>query len=160
MSVLNPYYMKHGKVIEGLAAAVEQIPEDKIMWKPCEKSVPWIRLIDHTSIAMRHLILKALKEEPIDFPACIFDEANQTNTPKEAAQAQRDSWEELKGFLQSQPDDFAKKKVAFTKGREMTVEQLVWFNYEHNVHHRGQAWIYARMNGITPPVIWGTEQPD
>ncbi|VAX18375.1 hypothetical protein MNBD_NITROSPINAE04-2517 [hydrothermal vent metagenome] len=160
MSVLDPYFIKHGKVIEGLASAAEQIPEDKIMWKPYDKAIPWIRLIDHTSIAIRHLIIKALKEEPFDFPACFFDESNQAKTPKEAAKAMRDSWEELKSFIQSQPEDFYKKEVAFTKGRKMTVEQIVWFNYEHNVHHRGQAWIYARMNGVTPPSIWGTEQPD
>lgn len=160
MSILDPYYMKHGKVTEGLAAAAEQIPEDLMMWKPCEKSIPWIRLVDHTSIGMRHLILKSIKEEPLDVPACFFDESNHAKTPKEAAQAQRDSWEELKSFLKSQPEDFAQKEVAFTKGRKMTVEQIVWFGYEHNVHHRGQAWIYARMNGITPPAIWGTEQPD
>ncbi len=159
MSVLDLYYMKHGKVIEGLAAAAEQIPEYKIMWKPCDKALPWIKLIDHTSILRRHLILKALKEEPLDFPACLQDQSNHAKTPEEAAKAQRDSWEELKGFLQSQPDDFAKREVAFTKGRKMTVEQLVWFAYEENTHHRGQAWIYARMNGITPPAIWGTEQP-
>ncbi|HEB73225.1 MAG TPA: DinB family protein [Nitrospirae bacterium] len=160
MSVLDPYYMRNGKVVEGLASAVEQIPDDKILWTPCEKSIPWIRLIDHTGIAMRHLILKALKEEPLDVPACFFDESNCAKTPKDAAKALRDAWQELKSFLESQPEDFPKKEVAFTKGRKMTVEQAVWFNYEHNVHHRGQAWIYARMNGITPPAIWGSEQPD
>ena len=157
MGILDPYYEKYGAVVEHLAAAAEMIPEDLANWKPCETSLPWVRLIDHMSIGRRHLILKAVKEEPLDYPKPLFDPANQSTTGEQAAKAQRDSWEELKSFLQSQPEDFAKKEVAFTKGRKMTVERILWFVYEENVHHRGQAWIYARMNGLTPPAIWGSE---
>ena len=41
---------------------------------------------------------------------------------------------------------------------KMTVAQILDWLYEEGVHHRGQAWVYARMNGLTPPGIWGTEQ--
>jgi len=159
MSVLDPFYMKHGQVVEHMAAAAEQIPGELAGWKPCEKAHPWLRLIDHTSVGTRHLVLKALKKEPLDMGA-FADPANMAKTPGEAAQAQRGAWDELKRFLQSRPEDFVKSEVPFTRGRMMTVEQLCWFLFEQYVHHRGQAWIYARMNGITPPAIWGTEQPD
>ncbi|MBI4828085.1 MAG: DinB family protein [Nitrospinae bacterium] len=160
MNGLETYIMKQGAVVEHLAAAAEQIPPDKATWRPYPKALPWMALIDHTSIGRRIMVLKTLKGEPFDFPGCFFDPANHSKSPQEAAQAQRESWAALKSFLESQPADFAAREVMFTKGRKMKAEQLLWFAYEENVHHRGQAWIYARMNGLTPPAIWGTERPD
>jgi len=49
------------------------------------------------------------------------------------------------------------KIAPFWGGDELAIIGFPWMRYEENIHHRGQAWIYARMNGIKPPVIWGTE---
>ncbi|VAX15246.1 hypothetical protein MNBD_NITROSPINAE01-1671 [hydrothermal vent metagenome] len=158
MSILDPYYLKQEEVVNHLAQAAEQIPEDKIMWKPTEKALTWLFLIHHTS-THRDLFLKLFKGESIDFPGCYRDPANQARSGAESAQIMRKTWEDLKSFLQSQPDDYAKTVIEKPPwgGPPMTVEQLVWWTYEENVHHRGQAWVYARMNGLIPPTIWGTE---
>lgn len=157
MGVLDPFYAKTEVVVGHMAAAAEQIPEDKVDWKPCDKAHPWLALIDHVGVGARYLVLSSVKGEGPDM-AAFQDPANRAKTPKEAAQAQVDAWAELKAYLQAQPEEFAKSKVTFTRGREMTVEQVCWFLFEQYVHHRGQAWVYARMNGIKPPAIWGTEQ--
>jgi uncharacterized damage-inducible protein DinB len=159
MSGLEVYFNKHGAVVEQLALAAEQIPEDKIMWKPYKNALPWLTLIDHTAIGRKIIVMSTLKGEPFDFPGCFSDPANQAKSPIEAAAAQRDSWSELVDYIKAQPEGFEKTLVTFTKGREMPVEHLLWFAYEENVHHRGQAWIYARLQGIIPPKVWGTERP-
>ena len=158
MSFLDPYYVKQEEVVNHLVQAAEQIPQDKVMWKPTEKALPWLILIHHTSIH-RDIVLRLLKGEPCDVPGCYREPANHPGTGAESAKIMRKTWEELKNFLQSQPDDYAKtviEKSPWT-GKPVTVEQIVWWLYEESVHHRGQAWVYARMNGITPPKIWGTE---
>lgn len=158
MSVFDPYYTKQEEVVNHLALAAEQVPQDKTVWKPCEKSIAWLVLIHHTSIH-REVVLKLFKGEKHNVPGCYFDKANYPETGAESAKIMWQTWSDLKGFLQSKPDDYAKTVIEKTpwKGIPLTVEQIVWWLYEESVHHRGQAWIYARMNGITPPTIWGTE---
>ncbi|MDH5637621.1 MAG: hypothetical protein OEZ04_03950 [Nitrospinota bacterium] len=157
MSELTIYIEKHGALVEQLAQAAEQIPEGMENWRPSEKALGWLRLVDHMSIARRHLILKAIKEEPLDFPASQRDRANQASTKAEAALAQRASWADLKAFIEEQGEEYLPKVVAFTRGRKMTVSQILWYGFEENLHHRGQLWTYARTNGLVPPKVWGTE---
>ncbi len=159
MSVLDPYYVRQEEGVNQVAQAAEQIPQDKVMWKPSEKSLPWLPLIHHTSLH-RDIVLNLLKGEPFDCPGCYMEPSNYAKSGAESALALRKTWEELKNFLQSQPDDYAKtviEKSPWT-GKPVTVEQIAWWMYEENVHHRGQAWVYARINGLTPPTIWGTEK--
>ena len=158
MSALDIYIRRQGILVEHLAQAAAQIPQDKIMWKPCEKALPWLVLIDHTSIGRREVILKYLLGEKLDLPGCFRDPANQAKTPQEAVSAQRDSWKALKDFLLSQQGEYEYRKLTpFWGGDEIHIIEFLWLCYEENVHHRGQAWVYARMNGIKPPAIWGTE---
>ncbi|MDH5509921.1 MAG: DinB family protein [Nitrospinota bacterium] len=157
MGELSVYIEKHGALVEQLAQAAEQIPEGMENWRPSEKALGWLRLVDHMSIARRHLILKAAKEEPFDFPACLRDRANHATTRAEAALAQRESWVALKNFIEEQGEELLSREVGFTRGRKMTVSQILWFGFEENLHHRGQLWTYARTNGLVPPKVWGTE---
>lgn len=158
MGALSRYIERQEMVVNHLAAAALQIPLDKTMWKPCEKALTWIGLIHHTAIGRREVILKYLLGERLDFPGCYFDPANQVKTPQEAANAQLESWKALKNFLSSRSEDYEHWRIVpFWGGTEMPIIDFLWKCYEENVHHRGQAWVYARMNGITPPPIWGTE---
>ncbi|MDH5476863.1 MAG: DinB family protein [Nitrospinota bacterium] len=157
MSELEIYLQKHSLLVEQLAQAAENIPPGKEDWRPCPSALPWLRLVDHMSIARRHLILPAVKGEEFDFPACQRDPANQATTVEQAARAQRESWEELKTFLDSQPETYMDSVVGFTRGRQWPVSQVLWFGFEENLHHRGQLWIYFRVNGLVPPKVWGTE---
>jgi hypothetical protein len=158
MSALDVYIRRQGILVEHLAQAALQIPPDKIMWKPCEKALPWLGLIHHTSIGRREVVLQYLLGEKLNFPGCYRDPANYAKTPQDAANAQRESWKALRDFLLSQPGDYEHNKIVpFWGGHETPIIEFLWMCYEENVHHRGQAWVYARMNGITPPAIWGTE---
>ncbi|MGK7345265.1 MAG: DinB family protein [Candidatus Nitrospinota bacterium M3_3B_026] len=158
MGALDDFLEKQGVVTGHLAAAAEQIPEEKAAWAPCEKCLPWLYLIHHTSIH-RALFLKIFKGEPYDFPGCYTAPENQAKNPKEAAQVITSSWEEFRAYLESQPEDFVGREFDPPWGGPgITVENMLWWMHEESVHHRGQAWMYARMNGITPPPIWGTEE--
>ncbi len=157
MSVLDPFYRKQQAVVDHLAEAVEQIPEDKLMWKPCKRSLPWLYLFYHTG-THRQMLLRLFKDEPHNFPVCYAEAAKEAKTPSDVAEFLRETWNEFRSFLESKPADYADKAISPPwGGPDMTVEQLAWWTFEESVHHRGQAWLYARMNGITPPVIWGTE---
>ncbi|MBI4666661.1 MAG: DinB family protein [Nitrospinae bacterium] len=158
MGALDVFLTRQGEVVEQMAKAAEQIPQTQMMWKPCGKSLPWIYLLHHTCVH-RRFFLKSIKGQPYDFPGDYGAPANQPHSPAEAASQIRQSWQELKNYLSAMGDPILKTTLKpYWGGEELTVEQILWELYAENVHHRGQAWLYARMNGITPPVIWGTEQ--
>lgn len=157
MSQLDDYLEKQGALVEQLAQAAEMIPAGKEGWTPHEGALMWLRLVDHMAISRRHLILKSLKGEELDFPGAQFDPANQSKTGAESARAHRESWEEVKSYLSSRGEGFLREEVAFTRGRRWPVYKVLWYGYEENLHHRGQLWIYSRLNGLVPPKVWGTE---
>jgi uncharacterized damage-inducible protein DinB len=160
MGAFDIYIEKHGALVEQLALAAEQIPDDKVDWRPNDSALTWLRLVDHMAIARKGLVLAALRGEELNFPACLFDKNNHAKTGKEAAAKLREGWEELKGHLADKSDSYATELVKFTMGREMPVDRILWFAYDENMHHRGQMWVYARMHGLTPPKIWGSEEWD
>ena len=156
---MNPqeYFEKHGALVEQLAQAAEQIPPGKEGWRPCEKALPWLRLVDHMSVSRRGLILKALKGEAFDVATMVKDVSLRATTSAEAAKAQRETWAELKTYIESQGEGFPAEMKLFTRGRQWPASRILWFSYDENLHHRGQLWIYARINGLVPPKVWGTE---
>ncbi len=159
MSSLDVYLQKHEKVVGHLVEAVKQIPEDKLDWKPCERAIPWLHLIHHTAIGRQHLVLGLLQDKEVNFPGMFSDPELKASSTEEAAISLQATWDELKNHLINQPKDYFNKAVVeFPGGVKMTAERFLWMVFEENVHHRGQAWVYARMNGITPPAIWGTER--
>ena len=158
MSELESYIGREEEVVNQLAEAARQVPEDKIHWKPCDRSLPWLYLIHHTSIH-RWFFMKLLKGEPCDFPGIYTDKEYQPENAEQAAGDILKSWEEFKRFLRAQPADFLEEEIDPPwGGPKMSVKEMLWWTYEENVHHRGQAWIYARMNGLIPPAVWGTER--
>lgn len=160
MKQLYPFYRKMNVVVDHMAAALEQIPESKIMWKPCERALPWLYLILHTGVHAQ-LFLRLMKGEPSHFPHCFADEMKRARSAARAANVLRESWERLRVYLQSRPEEFGSQKVLTAwAGPDMTVEEYAWLLFEESVHHRGQAWVYAHMNGITPPTIWGIEHAE
>jgi uncharacterized damage-inducible protein DinB len=40
-------------------------------------------------------------------------------------------------------------------GREVPRKTLLWGITEHEIHHRGQLFVYLRLLGIEPPSVYG-----
>jgi uncharacterized damage-inducible protein DinB len=155
---LDVYIEKHGSLVEQIAQAAEQIPSKKINWKPKSGCMGWLMLADHMAVSRKWIYISLLKGNAINLSSSIFDESKYANNGQESATRHRDSWNELVDLLMSKPVSFMSEKLLFMRGHERTVEHILWFAYEENLHHRGQLWIYARMNGLVPPTVWGTEE--
>ncbi len=142
-------------IVEHLAQAAEQIPDDKIQFKPSENSMPWLYLVSHP--ATHWVVFTRLIDGNPDhgFPE-IYRE-NLASDGKHASEQLRNGWKMFRDYLLSKPETIT--SYSFTPpwgGPEMTVDAMLDWTWEEGVHHRGQAWVYARMNGIKPPSIWGT----
>ena len=49
--------------------------------------------------------------------------------------------------------DFSQKSLAFGQYEGTTLSHILYF-IDNEVHHRGQAYVYLRALGITPPFFW------
>jgi len=157
MNEIDTFFHKYGAVVEGLAQAAEMVPDNKILFKPSTDSLPWIYLIFHPSV---HWIIlqKALEGNPDHgFPAAFRAPENRVKDGKEAAQRIRKGWEDFQTYIKSKPEGWLQENVTAPWGEKMRVMDILWWLYEEGTHHRGQAWVYSRINGIKPPKIWGTE---
>lgn len=147
---------KYGKVVEHFVQAAEQIPADNGMFKPSEKSLPWVYMLSHLPTHWT-MFMKVLEDEPNHgFPGVY--RAEMPDGPAGLASMYRDKWKVFADYLRSKPESFIMNTYSPPwGGPDETVDSLLDWLLEEAYHHRGQAWVYARINDIKPPSIWGTE---
>ncbi|MDH5478064.1 MAG: DinB family protein, partial [Nitrospinota bacterium] len=151
MNEIDTFIAKYGAVVEGLAQAAEQVPDSKLLFKPSTNSLPWIYLIFHPSV---HWIIlqKALEGDPDHgFPAAFRAPENRVDSGQEAAERIRKGWDGFTRYIRSKPPEWLQTVVTAPWGPTMRIMDILWWLYEEGAHHRGQAWVYARINGIKPP---------
>jgi uncharacterized damage-inducible protein DinB len=138
---------------------LERVPDDRLGWKPHEKSWSMGQLASH--------IVNMLGWTEVTMNATEFDVMSVT--PEQANQVAKSRTELLSWFdanvvkaraalNKSDADYFvpwslkAGAKVQFTMPRAACVRSFVM---NHVIHHRGQLSVYLRLNNIPVPSIYG-----
>lgn len=79
-------------------------------------------------------------------------EKNEQYKNKEAlTKAVMDSYDFVLAALKEMTDEKLAEKTKFFNGLEYTRAVAIGKAFEHQTHHRGQATVYLRLKGITPP---------
>lgn len=140
--------------------ALERIPEDKLGWKPHEKSMTLGRLAGHVA-ELPGFGAAAMQTEELDFakrPAGskplvaasrkqvleVFDEGV---AEARAAIATTSDGEWAKHWKLSAGD-----RVFFSGSRIMAVRRMMM---NHIIHHRAQLGVYLRLNNVAVPSVYG-----
>jgi len=140
---------------------LERIPEDKLDWRPHEKSMTMIGLASHIANLVSWMVLTINEdsfdvappgEEPRKFPPAnsrdevldIFDK--NVAAARAAIGGASDEqllrpWSLLSGG-----------KTLFTLPRIAAVRSFVM---NHGIHHRAQLGVYLRLNDVPVPSIYG-----
>ena len=139
---------------------LERIPEDKLTWKPHEKSMPLGRLAGHIA-ELPGLGVTALTSDDFDFATVrdkrkptvaesrahvlgVFD--NTTAKAREAIAATDDSRWASNWKLS------ADGKVFYDGPRIGAIRGMM---LNHMIHHRGQLSVYLRLTDVPVPSIYG-----
>ncbi|GAA3997518.1 hypothetical protein GCM10022631_05160 [Deinococcus rubellus] len=134
-------FQMHRAALQDLYAA---LPDDRGDFKAWEGGMSFVGLADHLSATSARLPAMLRSEKPA--PAA----AGSANM-QEARQRLADSSQQTVQMLAEMGDgDFDRHVVAFG-GREMPVGALMDFIVNHEAHHKGQAWLMARMLDVQPP---------
>jgi uncharacterized damage-inducible protein DinB len=137
---------------------LERVPEDKLDWRPHEKSMTLGRLAGHVA-ELPSLLGPVLGMDEFDFASGVFKPLNATSVAQILEKFDKsiaDGVEGLKGLEDARAFEKWRlrsgDKVIFEGPRAVIVRGLV---FNHVVHHRGQLSVYLRLLDVPLPAIYG-----
>ena len=144
-------FIQNWKVSKEFTLAVAgAMPADKYGFRPSPEEMPFAALMLHIAVsqAFRFAQISGAKM-PFDAPR----QLDKAKAKEQAIQMLTKSFDfcidQLAKFT---PEQIEKSfKVDWYERPEVTGRQLVLGMFTHTAHHRGQAEVYLRANGIKPP---------
>jgi len=128
-----------------LLELLENIPDDQADFAAWEGGMSFKKLIDHLngSNARMQSLIKGETPEPVQ-PSADF--AASKSRMKQNAQ-------DVQSFLSSLTEAQLGQVVPAFGGMQISVHKLASMMVEHEIHHKGQIWMMARMIGVQPPMF-------
>jgi uncharacterized damage-inducible protein DinB len=136
---------------------LERVPDDKLGWKPHDKSMSMAKLATHVA-TLAGFVPPILGQDS-------FDIRNAPPNPdlgsrREMLEAFDKRTAEARKFIAEASDEqfmkpwsfYADGKPLFTLPRIAAVRS---FFMNHSIHHRGQLSVYLRLNNVAVPSIYG-----
>lgn len=140
---------------------LERIPEDRLDWKPHEKSMPLGRLAGHLA-ELAAWTAATLKQDTFDFQPQGAPPYQPLipKSRKEALDAFDKGAKEARAAIAASSDEHLMKNWSLLRGGQtlMTMPRtavLRSFVMNHIIHHRAQLGVYLRLNNIPVPAIYG-----
>ena len=140
---------------------LERIPEDKLTWKPHEKSMPLGRLAGHVAElsgwAANTIQSDSLDLMPVGQPPMQPTIATSRQQVLEVFKKNRDASRQA---IAGASDEHLMKNWSLLRAGQtiMTmprVNVLRMFCMNHLIHHRAQLGVYLRLNDIPVPSVYG-----
>lgn len=151
---LKDALVKHWQRTAELTIAVaEAMPENGYVFKPNPEEMSFGQQMAHIATANIGACAAA-RGEKAELPAKIQEWAkDQNNVPIDKATAipfLKDAFALCKKTVEAITVDQLGETIG-TGARQQTKFELLWSYFTHTAHHRGQAEVYLRLKGITPP---------
>jgi uncharacterized damage-inducible protein DinB len=140
---------------------LERVPEDKLDWKPHEKSMSMGRLANHLVEIPAWMAVTIQKDSfDVNPPGGAAFESPKATSRKEMLATFDKSVAEARAVLAAVDDAplfqpwslLAAGKTVFSMPRIAVLRSFV---LSHNVHHRAQLGVYLRLNNIPVPAVYG-----
>ena len=131
-------------------AVADAMPVEKYGFKTSDEEMTFAALMIHiaTSNAFRFAQISG-KPNPVHVPGTIPKEQAKEIAKKLLADSFDFCIAQLDAFTPAQMEKLY--KVGWYERSEVTGRELVLGMFVHTAHHRGQAEVYLRANGIKPP---------
>ncbi len=136
---------------------LERVPEDKMGWKPHEKSGTMGWLANHVATIPR-LAVFTIEQESVDVTK--MPRPTPVNTRKELLEAFDKHSAAARAAIAGASDErllkpwslFMGERTIFTLPRTAVLRS---FFMNHIIHHRAQLGVYLRLNNVPVPAIYG-----
>ncbi|KON87637.1 hypothetical protein AF332_12895 [Sporosarcina globispora] len=136
------YFLSHRKVTNEL---IKKIDEKNYEFKPTETSMPAGKLVTHMLTSF-YMFAKTAKEGS---PA-VFGEKFDEIAP-DLSEAAENYTEKTIEVISSLTSEELERKIDLTRvfGMELTGSQLLQLAMDHEIHHKGNLFVYVREIGHT-----------
>ena len=157
MSNAKEFSKELNQQAENTKKVLERVPEDKLTWKPHEKSQQIGRLGMHIA-ELPNTIVRAIETESFDFAATPFKPVY-PNSVSEIMETFEKSLAKATELLEKTPDDQLWVMWKAFRGDqlvwEMTRSSVIRNTLNHIIHHRGQLTVFLRLLDVPIPKTFG-----
>ena len=140
---------------------LERIPEDKLSWKPHEKSMPLDRLAGHVA-ELAGWAVPTILQDSLDFmpPGQPPYQPTVAKSRKQVLETFDKNRDESRRAIAGASDEHLMKTWSLLRGGQtlMTMPRfavLRSFFLNHMIHHRAQLGVYLRLNNVPVPSVYG-----
>jgi uncharacterized damage-inducible protein DinB len=133
--------------------AVAAIPDDKLDFRPTVEMMSARELALHL-IGNYSFLAAGMGEN--DWGLESFKLKGNYKSTQELVEVFDQLYRRTRGRLEQFPDDGFDLRVK-PFGAEQKISSIAMGIAEHEIHHRGQLYVYLRLMGVTPPAMYGAE---
>ena len=163
MSLSSDFLPEFDSEVAAARRTLERIPEDKLTWKPHEKSMPLGRLAGHVA-ELVGLGVSVMKEDGLDFanrpqgevgrkPMVAESQKHVVELLDKNVAAARPLIEKASDADWNKHWTLSMGERKFFDGTRMGAMRRMVMN--HLIHHRAQLGVYLRLNDVAVPSIYG-----
>jgi len=136
---------------------VALVPEEKLEWRHSPGVFSPGDLARHIAATERYVFAENVFARPSRYPGCGTELAQ----GRDAIQAfmQRIHAETVDILRQLKPEDL-QRKGATPDGYSITAWKLLRAMVEHEVHHRGEIYVYLALLGVPRPPLYTLTEPE
>lgn len=131
---------------------IDYIPEDKIEWTYKEGKFTIGDLIRHIATIERYMYAEAAQFKSSKYSGCGEEFASGYQETVDFLNQMHE--ESLEIFSKLSPEDL-QKKCTTPAGTPITLWKWLRAMIEHEVHHRGQIYLYLSLLGVKTPPLYG-----
>jgi len=157
MSIAKDFSIELNQQASNTRNVLERIPEDKLTWKPHEKSTQIGRLGMHIA-ELPNTIVRAIETESFDFAATPFKPVFPNRTAEIIETFEKTLQKATETLAKTQDDQLAIIWRA-TRGAQLVWEMprsaVIRNTLNHIIHHRGQLTVFLRLLDVPIPKTFG-----
>jgi uncharacterized damage-inducible protein DinB len=152
VSSVSSFLDNYGKIRERTLRVVRCIPLDKFDWTYQEGRFSFADLIRHMAAIERYMYAETVQMKPSRYPGHGKELAD---GPENVLAFMNRLHSESMEIFSRLSDEDLKMRCITPAGSGIGVGKWLRAMVEHEIHHRGQIYVYLAMFGISTPPIYG-----
>jgi uncharacterized damage-inducible protein DinB len=149
---LNNFLEYLNKVHERTVRVIRCIPPDRLDWSYAPGKFTLGDLVRHIAAIERDMFAENVQGKPSRYAGCGKELADGYDQVLQFMESKHRESVEI--FSRLSPDDL-NRKCETPGGVSITVWKWLRSMVEHEIHHRGQIYLYLAMLGVATPPLYG-----
>jgi len=154
---INSFLDYFETIRERTLRAVRAVPPEKLEWRHSPGVFSTGDLARHIAVTARYTFVENVLGRPSRYPGCGTDLAD--GMPAVLAFMHHMHAETVDQLRMLTPEALKGKGVG-PQGHPITAWKLLRAMVEHEVHHRGEIYVYLALLGVARPPLYGLTEPE